>query len=201
VDILKIHTTMTEYDGQTGEVLRQNQTINWGAEPDYVKLYLQDVLYLSDMPPQYGKLLLALLKRSSYADAEQGMRIVLAPIIKREICQEVGYATVQTFDNNLSKLVKGGLLYRVDRGVYCLNPYLFGRGAWTDIAELRMNVSYKPETGRTFWATVQGRTEREEQRENDQQNKVILFPKSKEDVQIHTADSLQKEAGARGEAS
>ena len=189
---MKIHTTMTEYDGQTGEVPRQNQTINWGAEPDYIKLYLQDVLYLSDMPPQYGKLLMALLKRTSYANADQGMRIVLAPIIKREICEEVGYATVQTFDNNLSKLVKGGLLHRVDRGVYCLNPRLFGRGPWTDIAELRINVSYDPETGRTFWATTQGHTEREEQRENDQPNKVILFPKSKENVQICTVGSSQK---------
>ena len=28
---------------------RANKTLSWGAEPSYIKLYLQDILYLSDI--------------------------------------------------------------------------------------------------------------------------------------------------------
>ena len=29
---------------------RANKVMSWGDEPSYIKLYLQDVMYLSDMP-------------------------------------------------------------------------------------------------------------------------------------------------------
>nr|CRY95776.1 hypothetical protein [uncultured prokaryote] len=146
-----------EYDGTTGEVTKEThaKTINWGAEPDYVKLYLQDVLYLSDMPTQYSATLLALLKRTTYAGDENGMCIVLAPLIRDQICAEVGFQKRQSLSNVLQKLVKGEILYHVGRGVYRLNPYLFGRGTWSDIAKIRMEVSYVPGQGRTFQTTIE----------------------------------------------
>ena len=43
---------------------RANKVMSWGDEPSYIKLYLQDVMYLSDMPKQYASLTACLLKKS-----------------------------------------------------------------------------------------------------------------------------------------
>ena len=32
---------------------RANTVMSWGDEPSYIKLYLQDIMYLSDMPKKY----------------------------------------------------------------------------------------------------------------------------------------------------
>lgn len=40
---------------EQGELIskRANKTLSCGSEPTFIKLYLQDVLYLSDMPKHY----------------------------------------------------------------------------------------------------------------------------------------------------
>lgn len=62
---------------------RANTVMTWGDEPSYIKLYLQDVMYLSDMPKKYVAVTEALLKRVSYAGDADGMCVVLAPRIKK----------------------------------------------------------------------------------------------------------------------
>jgi len=150
-------TSVTEYDGNTGEVTHQEETrvLRFGKEPDHIKLYLQDILYLSDVPPQYNAVLMSLLKHVTYADDENGMCIVLAPMIRDQICKDVGFAKRQSLSNVLQKLVKGEILYHIGRGVYRLNPYIFGKGKWPDIAKVRMEVNYIPGKGRTFQATIE----------------------------------------------
>ena len=46
---------------------RANTVMSWGDEPSYIKLYLQDIMYLSDMPKKYVAVTEALLKRIAYA--------------------------------------------------------------------------------------------------------------------------------------
>lgn len=148
-------TDLVEYDSSTGEIKSRSESrvFNMGAEPDFIKLYLQDVLYLSDMPTQYSDVLLSLLKRVTYASDEYGMCVVLVPGIKDAVCDEVGFKKRQSLDNVLQKFVKGKILYRVGRGIYRLNPYLFGRGTWSDISRLRLEISYDL-SGRTFSTVV-----------------------------------------------
>lgn len=148
---------MTEYDANSGEVTHQiaNNIIRWGQEPDYIKLYLQDIFYLSDVPKQYVSTMMSLLRRMSYAGEELGMCVVLAPVIKDAICNELGIKRRSSLDNILQKLIKGKIIFRVDRGVYRLNPYLFGRGQWSDIARIRTTVDYTPENGRTFKTVIE----------------------------------------------
>lgn len=150
-------TELVEYNGDTGEVTRETKTTttNWGTEPDYIKLYLQDVLYLSDLPTQYASALMAIVKRVTYAGDDHGMCLILAPMIRDDMCKELGLKNRQSLANVLQKLVKGQILFHVGRGVYRLNPYLFGRGTWADIAKIRMEVNYYPQAGRTFAATVE----------------------------------------------
>jgi len=146
-----------KYDGSTGEMSEQvtERLISWGQEPDYVKLYLQDILYLFDMPAQYLTTLMALLKRMNYAGEHFGMCVMLLPAIKREICEELEFQKRQSLDNALQKLLKGKILYRVDKGIYRLNPHLFGRGDWKDIARLRLKTNHDVIDGRTFRTVVE----------------------------------------------
>lgn len=135
-----------------GELIskRANKTLSWGDEPNYIKLYLQDIMYFSDMPKQYASLVACLLKRVSYAGNEDGMCIVLAPRIKKSICDELNWKRVSSLDNALQKLLSGKVLFRVDRSMYQLNPYFFGKGDWQDIARLRLEVNYDDIKGKTF---------------------------------------------------
>lgn len=144
------------FDEKTGQMVtkRANKVLNWGDEPRYIKLYLEDVMYLSDMPKQYAGLTMALLKRVSYAGDEDGMCVTLIPRIKKVICKELGWKNEKSLNNALSKLVEGKILFRIDRGLYRFNPYLFGKGDWQDIGRLRMEIGYDAIKGRTFQTVI-----------------------------------------------
>lgn len=142
-------------DGQTGEVLQLEHSEGTRTiikqEPAYIKLYIQDVLYLRDMPAGLTGVMYALLKEATYAD--KGLRIYLPTGLKKELIAAVG-TTKAAFDNALSKLCKGQIIRRVSTGVYELNPFFFGRGEWKDIDRIRATWDYDSIKGRTFQATV-----------------------------------------------
>jgi hypothetical protein len=142
---------------ENGELVskRTNKTLSWGAEPSFIKLYLQDVLYLSDMPATHSSVLHELLKRSSYAGEKEGMQVIVNASLKRRIQETLGFKNVSSINNAITDLVKGKLLYRVDVGMYNFNPYFFGKGDWQDIARLRLEINYDDIKGRTF-STVAG---------------------------------------------
>ena len=142
----------TVVDCETGEVSKKisNQTINYGDEPTFIKLYLQDVLYLSNLPTRHSQLLYELLKRSSYATPEEGMMVYVNSELKRRIAKELGITNLGSLDNALSDLVKGKIIYRVGRGTYTFNPYLFGKGDWQNISRMRLEINYEDIRGKTF---------------------------------------------------
>lgn len=142
----------TSVINEQGELIskRANKTLSWGSEPAFIKLYLQDVLYLSDMPKNHEKILYELLKRSTYAGEKDGMQVCLSAGIKRIISKKLGLKNDRSINNVLSELVKGKILYRVETGVYNFNPYLFGKGDWQDIARLRLEINYDEIKGKTF---------------------------------------------------
>lgn len=149
---------------------RANKVMSWGDEPNYIKLYLQDIMYLSDMPKQYASLTACLLKRVSYAGDADGMCVVLAPRIKQAICEEMGWKRVSSLDNALQKLLAGKILYRVDRSMYRFNPYFFGKGDWQDISRLRLEINYDEIKGRTFKSNVEYKTDSNGQMHMDLQS-------------------------------
>lgn len=132
-----------------------DKVIVWKSEPSYIKLYLQDILYLSDMPKGYEKILFELLKHTCYADEKEGMRINLSSGIKKQIAKKLDIKNVRSINNALSDLVKGKVLYRIDTGLYQLNPYLFGKGNWNDISKLRTEIDYDEIKGRTFKTVIE----------------------------------------------
>lgn len=129
---------------------RANKTLSWGTEPSYIKLYLQDVLYLSDMPTKHSAILYELLKRASYAGDKDGMQVIINASLKRRIKDTLGFKNISSVNNAVTDLVKGKILYRVDVGMYNFNPYLFGKGDWQDISRLRLEIDYDDIKGKTF---------------------------------------------------
>lgn len=144
-------------DERTGEMIskRANKTLSWGSEPSYVKLYLQDVLYLSDIPNKHTQVLYELLKRSTYAGDKDGMQVIVNSYVKNCIKENLEFKNIGSISNAITDLVKGKILYRVGTGAYNFNPYLFGKGDWQDIARLRLEVNYDDIQGKTFKTNVE----------------------------------------------
>lgn len=125
-----------------------------GQEPPYIKVYLQDIMYLSDLSGRFVALMISLLKRANYADDERPMCVALVPDIKNDIMKECDWTSVGTLNNAINALINGGLVKRVGRGLIQLNPNLFGIGRWEDIAKIRLSVEYSPTNKRTFQAVI-----------------------------------------------
>ena len=147
----------TSMMNEQGEIVskRANKTLSWGNEPSYIKLYLQDVLYLSDMPTKHSAVLYELLKRATYAGEKDGMQVIINSSLKRRIQEALDFKNISSIHNAITDLVKGKILYRADVGMYNFNPYLFGKGEWQDIARLRLEVNYDDIKGRTFKAVCE----------------------------------------------
>lgn len=182
--VTKSQTTHEVIDMNTGEIVRREENItrSFPSEPPYIKLYLRDILYLSDLPKTHDKILLALLKKANWANAEYGMVVTLSAGMKRIMAKELNIKSIRTINNALSDFVKAEVIKRIDTGIYQLNPYLFGRGDWQDIAKLRMTVTYDLNK-RTFRSMIDyknkiaknkalsGKNRHKQAENNDQENK------------------------------
>lgn len=135
-----------------GEIIynHEKSTLSWGAEPRYIKLYLDDILYLSDIPSRFSAVLFELLKYATYAN--EGMEIFINASMKKRIMKNLGYQSLSPINNALSQLARGKVLLHPDTGYYVLNPIFFGKGDWQDISKLRgeLHVYYDEFRGRTF---------------------------------------------------
>ena len=134
---------------ETGEVISSSVVRRYrGDEPNYVKLYLEDISYLHNLPKRASPILLELLKYVTYGTQE----IMLNAYSKKSIASSVGIA-MKTLDNNLQEFVRSGVLDRVATGTFKLNPYLFGKGDWKTINDLRnrnihLKIVYDSETNK-----------------------------------------------------
>lgn len=133
---------------ESGELIEQTSTRESyvANEPGYVKLYLQDVLQLSGLPKSHHDILMCVLKEMNWEN-----KVYLAGKLKKDIIARLGIK-LTTFDKALASFVREEILYQVDRGVYLVNPYLFGKGAWKDIKAIRLTVDY--ESGKRTVATA-----------------------------------------------
>ena len=134
-------TRDTVIDKATGEILSEvateQQVVQRGGEPKYVKFYIDDLILINNLPTKSSAVLWELVKNTTYEH-----KIILNGSIKKDICAKLNIK-MPTLNNTLSSFVKKEILYRLDTGVYMPNPYLFARGKWEDIHELRMVVKYK----------------------------------------------------------
>ena len=144
----KVIETTEHVDYTTGEVKTRSITKRFrGDEPGYIKVYLDDISYLHGLPTTTGDLLQELLKYVTY----QTQEIILNASIKKRISEATGMA-MQTLNNKLQDLLRAGIIDRIATGTFVLNPYLFGKGDWKSINELRdknlhLEIMYDATTG------------------------------------------------------
>lgn len=125
-------------DLETGEIKQSKdvETSYVNREPDFIKLYIADLIKLNDMPKSTSNILLSLLRNMTYDN-----EIIIIASLKRKIAKELNIA-VETINKAVQRLNKQGIISRKDTSLYAVNPYLFGRGKWQDIKELRLKVTY-----------------------------------------------------------
>lgn len=127
---------------ENGEVKHEKneQDFTYEREPDYIKLYIDGILLLTDLPKGLNDALQHLLQGMNYKNI-----VVLNAGIKRIIASDLGITTGR-LNNIISQLAKKEIMQRIETGVYRFNPNIFGRGKWEDIKKIRMEVEFSPES-------------------------------------------------------
>jgi hypothetical protein len=154
-------TTVTDRDGNFLEN-RTTHISSGKAESDFVKMYLDDLALLKGLTPTEGNVLYELLKRMDYNN-----EISLSTGAKKEICHALemyskagrgkGFATLVDDKTNeptpstnslngiINRLCEKEIFFKKDKGLYQVNPFLFGKGRWADIDNIRVTVDYTPQ--------------------------------------------------------
>ncbi len=147
-------TRLVDEDGNIKQEQHKN-IIQFPNEPPFIKLYIEDLTAILKLPNGTKDLLYSLLMKMDYENM-----ITLTSRSKREIAERVSIK-VQTFDNYLRKLVDAGILKRIGRGEYKVNPNLFARGDWADISRQRdewmLTITYRVNGTRK----IEGKTRKE----------------------------------------
>jgi hypothetical protein len=123
----------------TAEILSDETTVTKGtyeSEPDYIKLYIKDVIKIIGLKGNSNKVLTALLPYVNYKN-----EIALIPAYRKDICTILKLKP-NSLAHILTYLQNSGIL--IDKGInqWLLNPYFFGKGKWTDIQRLRLTIEY-----------------------------------------------------------
>ena len=131
---------------ENGEISEIEKKITYKVpkEPEFVKLYLADLMLLNGLPASHTSVLYSLLRYMTYADDDKNPQVIFAnSFVKRQILMEnPEIMSTQTITNAISNLKKKGILEEVGRAAYRVNPRIIGKGDWRDIQNLRLNILY-----------------------------------------------------------
>ncbi len=132
IHIEKIESVVNDLTGEVLSYTTETTDINTvPTEPNYLKLYIDDLGLLNKLSGGETRALIHIAALANY-DGE----IVLPLAIKKRIAEKSG-VKVQSTSDILTKLINKGILKRIDKTVYILNPDLFAKGKWREIRERR----------------------------------------------------------------
>ncbi|PEO36976.1 replication/maintenance protein RepL [Bacillus wiedmannii] len=100
-------------------------TFNYGKEPDYIKVYLDNIMFIAEISGWVSKIMYELIKSVTYAN--KGQFIIVNAGYKRILAENLGIKP-QSVTNAINDLVKKGILIRKESGVFLLNPQYFSKG-------------------------------------------------------------------------
>lgn len=128
-----------EIDGKTGELLRESskEVVKHPAEPPYVKLYIDDLCLLAEVPEALKKTLIFLLRKLDYDGY-----ITLSQRYREIVCGKLRISS-KTLRNRLTQLVSKKLLIKDGINEYQVNPFYFARGNWRTVVEQRKTFQMK----------------------------------------------------------
>lgn len=131
----------TSFNHETGEISQTDskKVIRLPQEPSFVKLYLEDISRLHNLPSGCTRVMMELVKRLDYDGT-----IVLNSARKRQLMEVLGLKftkgkPTQQIDNALRKMKKEGIIRTIDSGIYEFNPKYFAKGDWASIRKRREN--------------------------------------------------------------
>lgn len=149
----KIERIHTVADTATGEILSSRSNVyelkRLPDEPAFIKMYVQDLGALLGFQAMHRDILLFVAAGMNYYGV-----VALSAATKARIALTVG-CNEKTIRNAITEYLKAGILRRIGRAEYELDPHLFAKGEWSEIRgrrdRFRLEVDYSPE-GRTFRA-------------------------------------------------
>lgn len=155
-----------EKDHITGEVKKEKITIQYEKEPAYVKLYFDCLgMFIKNdgLNSSLNDVLIEVLKRTSYA--EEGQIVHLDKFTKGAICKATG-KSMPRLNQIIATWLKNNIVIRVARGIYKINPWIFGKGEWRNISDLRATFHFENgivEIDKTFEEKKDPTTEKAEE--------------------------------------
>ena len=128
----------TTIDGETGAVIesKNDSLVKIPQTPDFVMAFTRDLGYLKNISGGASKLLFGLIQ-----SVDRNNEITLNKARKNKIAQNCGLKE-NSIDALLNQLKKKEVVIQIDRGIYQLNPYLFGKGKWKNVQKMRMEIEY-----------------------------------------------------------
>lgn len=139
--IREYKTTITDNEGLILTSSKE-EIIKHPVEPPYIKLYIDDIVYLSGLKGHLSGLVYELAQRMDY----KGI-VALTTRWKKETAETLNIK-VQTLNNYIQDIKKKGIMRPIGRSEFMMNPNLFAKGSWTNIRELRnkylnLTITYK----------------------------------------------------------
>lgn len=132
-------------DNTSGEVQEETtvRRIRVQREPEFVKMYLNDLMYISNMPIKGGTtagrlaVLFELVKLMKYGTNQ----VAVSTGERRKIAAalELHDLTVQRY---ISDFQKAKIMIKEDVGLYTMNPHFFAKGEWKEIGQMKMNIKF-----------------------------------------------------------
>ena len=132
---------VTQVETTTGEVISSTsqQVSLFEKEPPYVKVYLEDIGRLNNLNASEQRVVNELVFNMGFNNVVPSYKPV-----KELIAQKLGMQ-YNTLDKAIKELHKKGILIRKARGLYIMDPHIFGRGSWKDVSKIRMTIDYLPD--------------------------------------------------------
>lgn len=131
------------FNPDTGEVIHDTKysvtAVN--NEDDYIKVYryLNTVFAFKGIERKLIPTLMEICNYMSFAD--RGQEVILIKQVKEKMSKALGIG-IPEIDKHITALKKADVLRPLARGVYAINPFIIGRGKWSDIKELRAQFDY-----------------------------------------------------------
>lgn len=113
-------------------------------EPNFIKLYLDHLSRFKGIQVGLNPILMEMMRSASYAnidDRSGGQVICLNKWLKESIAKKCN-VSIYRIEQAISEFVKKDYMKRIAIGTYQLNPFLFGKGEWTDIVGIRATYDY-----------------------------------------------------------
>lgn len=133
-------------DNNTGEVFPYNQIKKFETN-EFIMVFLTNCSPLMELTGNHLKVLICCWEYATYnpAKEQQGNIIYNGPGFKKA-CKEIGLdVSGATIDNAISTLCKRGLLLKMHRGEYMLNPQYFYKGRLSARNNIKLPESIRQE--------------------------------------------------------